>query len=109
MDKCGVWWVSVFHIYKGFRKKIGKSGNFVKISVKNTRPDNWVTKKTKLNGIVILTRKEIRLKDGSYFKFKHNNLVLLKKRLTAKGKEIVGPGVKTIKRKKFLMSFSGIL
>jgi hypothetical protein len=33
----------------------------------------------------------------------------LKKRLTAKGKEIVGPGLKLIKRKKFLMSFSGIL
>lgn len=109
MDKCGVWWVSVFHIYKGFKKKIGKNGNFVKISVKNTRPDNWVVKKSKLNGIILLTKKEIKLKDGSYFKFKQNNIVLLKKRLAAKGKEIVGPGIKTIKRKKFLMSFSGIL
>lgn len=109
MDKCGVWWVSVFHIYKGFKKKIGKSGNFVKISVKNTRPDNWVIKKAKLNGIILLTKKEVKLKDGSYFRFKQNNIVLLKKRLAAKGKEIVGPGIKTIKRKKFLMSFSGIL
>jgi len=109
MDKCGVWWVSVFHIYGGFNNKIGKSGNFVKISVKNTRPDNWVVKKSKLNGIIILTKKEVRLKDGTYLKFKYNNLVLLKKRLTAKGKEIIGPGLKNIKRKKFLMSFSGIL
>lgn len=108
MDKCGVWWVSVFYIYKGFRKKIGKSGNFVKISVKNIRLDNWVIKKIKLNGIVILICKEIRFKDGSYFKFKYNNLVLLKKRLIVKGKEIVGFGVKIIKRKKFLMFFFGI-
>jgi ribosomal protein L14 len=109
MDKCGVWWVSVFHIYKGFNKKIGKSGSFVKISVKNTRPDNWVLKKSKLNGIIILTKKEVVLNDGSYIKFKYNNIVLLKKRLAAKGKEIIGPGLKNIKRKKFLMSFSNTI
>jgi ribosomal protein L14 len=57
----------------------------------------------------MLTKKEIKFNDGSYIKFKLNNTVLLKKRLSAKGKEIVGPGLKIIKRKKFLMSFSGIL
>jgi ribosomal protein L14 len=55
------------------------------------------------------TKKEIKFNDGSYVKFKFNNAVLLKKRLSAKGKEIVGPGLKVIKRKKFLMSFSGTL
>lgn len=109
MDKCGVWWVNTFHIYKGFKKKIGKSGSFIKVSVRNTRPDNWVVKKSKLNSIIVITKKEITNKDGSYFKFKYNNCVLLKKRLTAKGKEIIGPGLKTIKRKKFLTSFSGVL
>lgn len=109
VDKCGVWWVGVFHLYGGFNRKISYRGNFVRVSVKNTRPDNWVSKKTKLNSIIILTKKENKLKDGSYFKFKVNNVVLLKKRLAAKGKEILGPCLKTIKRKKFLMSFSGVL
>lgn len=109
MDKCGVWWVNVFHIYKGFNKKIGKSGSFVKVSVRNTRPNNWVVKKTKLNSIIMLVRKEIRLNDNSNLKFKYNNCILLKKRLTPKGKEIIGPGLKIIKRKKFLASFSGVL
>ena len=44
-DKCGVWWVSVFHVYKGSFKKIGYIGDFVKISVKLTRPQNWLQKK----------------------------------------------------------------
>jgi ribosomal protein L14 len=57
----------------------------------------------------MLTKKEIKLNDGSYVKFKYNNSVLLKKRLTAKGKEIIGPGLKIIKRKKFLMSFSNVI
>lgn len=109
MDKCGVWWVNTFHIYKGFKKRIGRTGSFIKVSVRNTRPDNWVSKKTKLNAIIILTKKEINILDGSTFKFKYNNCILLKKRLTAKGKEVIGPGVKVIKRKKFLTSFSGVL
>ena len=109
MDKCGVWWVNTFHLYGGFYKKITKTGNFVKVSVRNTRPLNWVTKKTKLNGIVVLTRKENRYLDGTFIKFKFNSLVLLKKRLSSKGKEIVGPGLRLTQRKKFLMSFPGVL
>ena len=109
MDKCGVWWVNTFHLYNGFHKKISKTGDFIKVSVRNTRPNNWVTKKTKLNAIIMLTKKEIKYIDGSYLRFKTNSVILLKKRLTSKGKEIVGPGLKSVKRKKFLMSFPGIL
>lgn len=109
VDKCGVWWVNTFHLYSGFYKKSGKVGNFIKISVRLTRPNNWLEKKTKTNGLVILTKKEFSNLDGSYFKFKNNNCVLLKKRLTTRGKEIIGPSLKGIRRKKFLMSFSGIL
>jgi ribosomal protein L14 len=39
-DKCGVWWVKVFHIYKGSFKKIVFIGDFVKVSVKSTIPQN---------------------------------------------------------------------
>jgi len=58
-------------------------------------------KKTKLNSIITLTKKSLTLLDNSNVKFKHNNSILLKKRLTPKGKEIVGPGLKKIKRKNF--------
>lgn len=109
MDRCGVWWVNTFHIYKGFSKKIGKTGSFVKVSVRNTRPNNWILKKTKINSIILLTKKELKCIDSSYIKFKTNSSILLKKRLTPKGKEILGPGLKKLKRKKFLMSFSGIM
>lgn len=109
MDKCGVWWVNAFHIHGGFHHKIGRVSNFIKVSVRETKPNNWVLKKTKLNSILILTKKEVKNVDGSYFKFKYNNVVLLKKRLNAKGREILGPSVKQLKRKKFLLSFSGIL
>ena len=39
-DKCGVLWVSIFHLYKGSFRKISFIGDFVKISVKITEPEN---------------------------------------------------------------------
>jgi len=37
----------------------------------------------------------------------YNNVVLLKKRMTPQGKEIFGPTLYNIKRKKFVSSFVG--
>jgi len=108
-DKCGVWWVSIFHLYGGFFRKVSKIGNFVKVSVKKTRPDNWLKKKTKTKGIIIRSKKESFKSDGTSVKFYINNIVLLKKRTTPQGKIIFGPTIKNIKRKKFLTSFPGII
>ena len=108
-DKCGVWWVGVFHIYKGSFKKIAYIGDFVKVSIKSTRPQNWLQKKTKLKGMLIRTKKETTKIDGTFIKFKYNNLVLFKKRTTPMGKEIYGPILKDLKRKKFMNSFPGII
>jgi ribosomal protein L14 len=109
IDKCGVWWVNTFHLYGGSSRKSSTIGDFIKISVRNTRPNNWVAKKSKSIGIIVQTKKEILKRDGSYVVFKNNSVVLLKKRLTPKGKEIVGPTVSNIKRKRFLMSFAGVI
>ena len=108
-DRCGVWWVSVFHLYHGFSRKTAKCGEFVKVSVKRTRPNNWLKVKSKVKGFILRTKKEITKIDGTYIKFFVNNVVLLKKRLTPRGKELFGPIPSTIKRKKFKTSFPGII
>lgn len=109
MDKCGVWLVRVFHLYGGFNKKSSTISNFIKISVKRTQANNSVLKKTKLKAIITTVRKEINKIDGSFIKFKSNNVVLLKKRLTPKGKILIGPASINIKRKRFLNSFIGTI
>ena len=45
------------------------------------------------------------LPDTSFFEFSVNSNIILKKRLHARGKVIMGPCTYTIKRKKFLKSF----
>lgn len=108
-DRCGVWWVSVFHLYQGYSRKTAYCGNFIKVSVKKTKPDNWLKKKSKVKSIVIRTKKECSKLDGTYFKFFFNSSVLLKKRLTPRGKEVTGPIPSIIKRHKFKSSFPGII
>ena len=108
-DKTGVLVVKVFHLYKGFFFLLSSIGDIVKVSVLTTKPDNWLVKKTKLNLIIVNTTKEIRKKDNSYLRFQYNTGVLLKNRLTSKSKEVIGPAVFQLKRRKFLKSFSGVL
>lgn len=108
-DKCGVLTVNTFHLYKGFSRKTSTFGDFIKISVRKIKPENPLTKKSKRKAIIVRTKKELSVGDGSYIRFDYNSVVLLKKRLTPEGKEIFGPILRTFKKKKFLSSFSGLI
>jgi large subunit ribosomal protein L14 len=108
-DKNGVWLVRVFHLYGGFFKKYASSGSFIKVSIRKTKLNSLVLKKNKMKSIIILTKKLIKKNDFSFFRFKLNSAVLLKRRLTPVGKELFGPSIFSLKRKKFLYSFSGVL
>jgi len=108
-DRCGVLWASIFHLYKGSFKKKSFIGDFVKVSIKLTQPENWVKKKSKYKGIIVRTKKETLKKDGSWVRFDQNNVVLLKKRTTPLGGDISGPTLHSLNRKIFLQSFSGLI
>ena len=104
-DNCGVIKVKVFHVYKGSKGKLAFVGDFLKTSAKLVKPENPIKKKSKIKSILIRTVFPIIKKDGSFIRFRKNSLVLLKKRLTPRGKSIRGPIVRLIKRKKFISSF----
>jgi len=108
-DKCGVLTVNTFHLYKGFSRKTAGFGNYIKVSVRKTKPENLLSKKSKRKAIVIRTKKFLSISDGTFVRFDYNSVVLLKKRLTPEGKEIFGPIVRNFKKKKFLSSFSGLI
>jgi large subunit ribosomal protein L14 len=108
-DKNGVLTVNVFHLYKGFSRKVSYFGDFVKISIRKTKPENTLTKKTKKKSIIVRTKKSIILGDGSSVRYNYNSAIILKKRLTPEGKEIYGPITRNFKKKKFLSSFSGLI
>jgi ribosomal protein L14 len=108
-DKSGAWWTCIFQIYKGFKKVSAKSGDFVKISVKSIKIKDAVKKKSKFKSLIILTCYRIKKNDNSRWIFKLNSTILLKKRLSLISREILGPSLSIIRRKKFNYSFPGIL
>ena len=108
-DKCGVFTVNTFHLYKGFSRKFSGFGDYIKVSIKKVKPENQLPKKSKRKALIIRTKKSISLGDGSFVRFDYNSVILLKKRLTPEGKEIFGPIVRNFKKKKFLSSFSGLI
>lgn len=108
-DRCGVWEAKIFHIYRGFLHKAARVGDFVKISIRRTRPNNWLKKGKKSKSIVIRTRFRVMKRDGSYLRLWENAIVLLKKRMTPRGKELEGPIVYGLRRRKFVASFSGVI
>ena len=95
-----------FHLYNGFNQKISYMGRFIKVVVKSTKPNNRLRKKSKVRSFIMRTRKIFKKLDSSTVLFFYNTSVLLKKRLSPRGKELFGPILYNIKRKKFINSLS---
>ena len=108
-DLCGVWITRTFHLYGGFFKKKARVGDFVKISARRVKSKNFIKKKKKSISILIRSRYFLSKLDGSQILFKKNNCILLKRRMTPRGKVIQGPIPKALNRKKFIASFVGKL
>ena len=108
-DKCGVLTINTFHLYKGFSRKFSYFSDYIKISIRKTKPENILSKKTKRKAIIVRTKKCVFLIDGTTVRFDYNSAIILKKRLTPEGKEIFGPIIRNFKKKKFLSSFSGLI
>ena len=104
-DKCGVLTVNTFHLYGGFKKKFSVFGEYIKVSVRKTKPENILIKKSKRKAIIVRLKNNLFVVDGSYIKFDYNSVVLLKKRLTPEGKEIFGPIARNFKKKIFIILF----
>ena len=108
-DKCGVLTVNTFHLYKGFSRRFSYFSDFIKISIRKTKPDNILSKKSKRKAILVRTKKNTQICDSTFVRFDYNSVIILKKRLTPEGKEIFGPILRNFKKKKFLSSFSGLI
>ena len=105
-DSTGVFLNRIFHIYQ---HKVARISSFVKTSVRLTKPKCRIKKKKKIKSFIVRTTYPFQLPDQSYFLFQTNNGVLLKKRLSTKGRIVFGPTTYTIKKRKFLKSFAKIL
>lgn len=108
-DNSGALLVKVIHLYKGGKRKLSFNGDFIRCSVVKIDLVSFIQKKAKTTAVIVRTKKENIKNDGTTLSFEDNSAVLLKKRMTPRGKELVGPASILLKRKKFLSTFSGFI
>mgnify|MGYP006250394731 FL=1 len=115
-DNCGISKVKVIHHFQGFNKQTSRPGHFMKVTVRRRKYNySWikskkvfVSKKGKKHKAYFIRPTYLyKKRDGTVFKFKKNETVLLKKRLTMRGKYVNGPFIYGLRRKKILQSFPG--
>ena len=104
-DKSGIFNVNIWHLYRGFSRKTAYFGDYLKISVRDTKPNNWILKKAKRKAILVRSKKELKISDGSYVNFMGNDVVVLKKRLTPEGSEVFGAILRSFKKCGSIRSF----
>lgn len=99
----------MFHIYGGFSNKFAKIGNFIKVSVRKARPSNFFKRGKKSKAFLVRSAFKSMRKDGSYIFSASNSCVLLKRRMTPRGRELKGPIFYGVKRKRFTTSFISVV
>ena len=118
VDASGAGWVQVCHIYRGFKHKAASLGDFIKGSIKRIAfyPRHRRGKRYRplrlgfvVRGLVCQTRHPVRYHDGTRGFFFQNTVVLLKRRGVLKSRYLVGPLVRTIRRRQYAALFPGFV
>jgi len=117
-DNTNVTWLQIFHLYKGFFRKSTKIGFFVKGSARVVEPPRIEYKgfKFKFNkkgdickAFFVRGKYPILRQDGCSLLFRHNDVILVKKKQDVKSKYLYGPLPRQIKRKKFISLYKNII
>lgn len=104
-DSSGVFLVKVIQSRRCNSTKHAKIGKFLRVVIKNTKVKLNKFRKKKSRAIVVRSKHYEILKNGKSYNFSDNALVLLKKRMNCRGKELYGPTSKTLKIKKFRIAY----
>ena len=99
-DNSGAKKVGVFKVLGGSKKRYGRIGDIVVVSVKEAEPSKAVKKKDVLRAVVVRQRQPFRRKDGTYIRFDDNAVIILDG-TEPKGGRIFGPIPREIKEKGF--------
>lgn len=104
-DSSGILLVKVIQTRRCSTRKHAKIGRFLKITVRNVKTILTKVRKKKSRAIVVRTKHVHYIQKGKYYNFFDNALVLLKKRMNSRGKELYGPTSKALKIKKFRVAY----
>lgn len=117
-DSTNIRWVKIFHLYKGFYRKVTKSSYFIKGSARVVESPRLEYKgfkyKFNIKGdisrlLIIRVNKAINYSDGCQLFIKQNAGITIKKKSNPRSKFLHGPVSNLLKRKKFITLYKYII
>ena len=105
-DNSGARRAQCIKVLGGTRRRYGRVGDIVVVSVKDAIPGAAVKKGDVAKAVVVRAVKERRRKDGSYIRFDENAAVILRSDGDPRGTRIFGPVGRELRDKKFMKIIS---
>ena len=101
-DNTGAKKVMCIRILGGSKRRYGRVGDIIIVSVKSAIPGGTGKKGEKSKAVIVRTKKEISREDGSYIRFDENAAVLINDAMEPKGSRIFGPVARELREKEFM-------
>lgn len=101
-DNTGAKKVQCIKVLGGSRRRYGRIGDIIVVSIKSAVPGGGVKKGEISKAVVVRTKKEIGRQDGSYVRFDDNAVVLINEQMEPKGTRIFGPVARELREKQFM-------
>lgn len=101
-DNTGAKKLQCIKVLRGYKRRYGRLGDIITVSVKEAVPHSMVKKGEVLHAVIVRIRKETRRPDGSYVRFDDNAAVIVDlKTKEPKGTRIFGPVARELRNKGF--------
>jgi ribosomal protein L14 len=107
-DSSGILLTKVIQTRRCSSRKHATICRFLLVVVRKTKPLLVKIRKKKSRALVVRSKFIKFLKKGKYYNFFDNAIVLLKKRMNSRGKELMGPTSKDLKIKKFRIAYKNV-
>lgn len=101
-DNTGAKKVMCIRVLGGTRRRYGRIGDVIVVSVKSAIPGGGVKKGEVSKAVIVRTKKETRRQDGSYIRFDENAAVLINEQNEPRGTRIFGPVARELREKHFM-------
>jgi large subunit ribosomal protein L14 len=101
-DNTGARVAQCIKILGGTRRRYGRLGDIVVVSIKDALPGGTVKKGDVAKAVIIRTVKSHRRQDGSYIRFDQNAAVLVDDAKEPRGTRIFGPVARELREKAFM-------
>jgi len=100
-DNTGAKKLRVIHIYKGFKRQYGATGDVVAAVVDQSDPNGVVKDGEVVRVVLVRTKGVTKRDDGSYLRFDDNAGVIVDKDGNPRGTRVFGPVAREVKEAGF--------